>query len=58
MNDMFTALKKAMYDYNNIDALPIRRKEVIISTYSKFANNYDFVDQLVSDSESTDNEEE
>jgi len=58
MNDMFTALKKAMYEYNNPDSLPIRRREVIVSTYSKFANNYDFVDQLVSGSESIEDEEE
>lgn len=58
MNNMFTALKKAMYNYNNLDLLTPRKRQAIVSTYSKFANDYTFVETLVGGSEEDENEEE
>lgn len=58
MNNMFTALKKAMYEYNNLDKLTPRKKQTIMSTYSKFANDYAFVETLVGGAEEDENEEE
>jgi hypothetical protein len=47
MNDLFKALRKAMYEYNHMDELSPRRKDVVINTYSRFENDYEFVDQLI-----------
>lgn len=47
MNDLFKALRKAMYEYNHIDELSPRRKNTVLDTYSRFENDYEFVDQLI-----------
>lgn len=57
MNDLFQALRKAMYEYNHIDELSPRRKEAVLNTYSRFENSYEAVDQLLS-VEGQDEEEE
>jgi len=57
MNDLFQALRKAMYEYNHIDELSPRRKEAVLNTYSRFENSYETVDQLLS-VEGQDEEEE
>jgi hypothetical protein len=56
MNNLFQALRKAMYEYNHIDELSPRRKESVLNTYSRFENTYESVDQLLS-TEKQDEEE-
>lgn len=58
MDDMFSALKKAMFDYNNVDRLTPLKRERVISTYAKYANNYDVVDALLDDAMSEEKDEE
>jgi len=36
-----------MYEYNNLEELTPRRKDRVLTTYSKFENDYEFVDELV-----------
>jgi hypothetical protein len=48
MDDLFDALKKAIYDYMNANDLPIRTSQKIKGAYSKYAYDYDTVDSLVS----------
>jgi len=36
-----------MYEYTHIEELTPRRQKVVLSTYSKFLNTYEFVDDLV-----------
>tara|TARA_R110000803_G_scaffold43080_2_gene92219 strand:+ start:1414 stop:1590 length:177 start_codon:yes stop_codon:yes gene_type:complete len=47
MDNLFTSLKKLMYEYNNLEELTPRRKDRVLTTYSKFENDYEFVDELV-----------
>jgi len=47
MGNLFQALRQAMYEYNRLDKLSPRRKQTIINTYSRFENDYEFVDQLI-----------
>jgi hypothetical protein len=56
MNDLFQALRKAMYEYNNVDELAPRRKETVLKTYSRFENDYESVDQLLSTEEKDEEE--
>lgn len=56
MNNLFQALRKAMYEYNHIDELSPRRKEAVLNTYSRFENTYESVDQLLSTEEQDEEE--
>jgi hypothetical protein len=48
MDDLFDALKKAIYDYMNAEDLPIRTSQKIKGAYSKYAYDYNTVDSLLS----------
>jgi len=58
MDNLFKSLKKLMYEYTHLDDLTPRRKERILETYSKYANNYDFVDELIPVKEKSTKEED
>jgi len=47
MDNLFSSFKKLMYEYTHIEELTPRRQKVVLSTYSKFLNTYEFVDDLV-----------
>lgn len=48
MQDLFEAMRMSIYNYMNVDTLPARKKEQVLSTYNKFVHNYEVVDSLIS----------
>ena len=57
MNDLFDALRQAVYNYMYVDELPVRRQTKIRDTYSRFQYDMDTVDGLIEDgSEGTEEE--
>ena len=49
MNDLFDALRQAVYDYVYVEELPVRKQTKIRDTYSKFQYDLDTVDGLIED---------
>jgi|DEB0MinimDraft_3_1074331.scaffolds.fasta_scaffold77673_2 hypothetical protein len=47
MNDLHDAIRQAVFDYINVEQLPIRRQKKVKDTYSRFQYDWDTVDGLV-----------
>lgn len=58
MNDLHTAITKAIEDYMNLDSLLPRQKTMLKNTHDKFVYNYDTVETLLADVETKDESSE
>jgi len=47
MNDLHDAIRQAVFDYINVEQLPIRKQTKVKDTYSRFQYDWDTVDGLV-----------
>ena len=46
MNDLYDALKEAIYRYMHMEELTPRKQQKVKDSYSRHVYNYDAVDQL------------
>lgn len=46
MNDLYDALKEAIYRYMHMEELTPRKQQKVRDSYSRHVYNYDVVDQL------------
>jgi hypothetical protein len=46
MNDLYEALRKAIYDYMHVDELSVRKQQKIKGAYARHSYDYDAVDAL------------
>jgi len=47
MDDLHDALRQAIYNYVNVDDLPVRKQAKVKSAYSKVAYDHETVDGLI-----------